>query len=397
LAGGHVVFVDDEPSLLSGLRRMLRSMGVDWVTTFADDAQAALAIVRAGGVDVVVTDMRMPGISGVDLLHEVRRVSPGTARLILSGQAEQGQIVAAAGIAHQFLSKPCPAQTLIDTVERVLAVRHLLGDEALHERLGGVASLPKAPGIHGELMAVLNDPASGAADVAGVVEKDPGLSAEVLKVVNSAFFGMASTVLNVEQATSLLGLDTIHALAVAGQIFQSPDPRVELLDSGSLRSTALASAGLAKRIAASEGWSRETASVVYLAAMLYDAGLLALAAGSPDGYRAYHERCAVGGSTLEGARQAEVEAFGVTVAEASAYLLALWAFPAAVVDCLVQQARDPGDRSLAAAAVAFARRRCAVPPAAGVTAEDLPGGSPEADLSARWSALTLQSVSGAGS
>lgn len=387
MAEGCVLFVDDEPCLLSGLRRLLRSMRVDWAVCFAADAAAALAIVRDGGVDVVVTDIRMPGMSGIDFLHEVRRLSPATARLILSGQAEKSQMVAAAGIAHQFLSKPCPARTLVGAVERVLTVRHLLGDAVLHERLGGVASLPKAPEVHGELMAVLEDPAGSAADVARVVEKDPGLSAELLKVVNSAFFGMASEVLSVEQAASLLGLDTIHALAVAGQIFGSAARDTGLLDTTSLRSIALACAGLTRRIAAAEGWSREVASTAYLAAMLHDAGLLALAAGSPECYRAYHQSRVA--DPTANPREAEVAAFGVTVPEASAYLLALWAFPAAVVDHLVQQPRSPGERSVQAAAVAFARH-CSDP--SGHDLEDLSEGCVFAEEWARWGFLTVQST-----
>jgi DNA-binding NtrC family response regulator len=140
---GRVLFVDDDSSLLAGLRRMLHAMRTGWAMSFAASGAEALEIVRAGNVDVVVTDMRMPGMDGIALLSEVQRISPGTARMILSGQADQEQIIAAVGVTHQFLSKPCPGETLVEAVNQILAIRHLLTDSALHSLLGGVESLPK--------------------------------------------------------------------------------------------------------------------------------------------------------------------------------------------------------------------------------------------------------------
>jgi len=137
----RVLFVDDEPHILSGLRRMLRGK-TDWELTFADSAEQALAQLATLPVDVVVSDMRMPGMDGGELLSHVRRLYPSTARLILSGHADREDIIAAVGPTQQFLSKPCDADTLVHAINRVLAVRDLVPDERLREILGDVEALP---------------------------------------------------------------------------------------------------------------------------------------------------------------------------------------------------------------------------------------------------------------
>jgi HD-like signal output (HDOD) protein len=203
----------------------------------------------------------------------------------------------------------------------------------------------------------MDAPDSGIRDLAAVIEKDPALSVDILKLVNSAYFGVATTIATVEQAAAMLDMETIHALAVAGKIFVSAADGPTARDFEAVRSTALESAQLTKVIARVEEFDRPATNGVFLAAMLHDTGLLALAALAPDNYERHQQ--SLGGQLTTTERHAlEVSSFAVTLAEVSAYLLALWGFPATVVDCLVQQSLDtPSRMSLPAAAVAFARLR----------------------------------------
>ena len=76
----RVLFVDDEPRILEGLRRMLRPQRHEWEMAFAPGGEAALAMMEASPFDVIVSDMRMPGMDGATLLCRVREhVSPGGA------------------------------------------------------------------------------------------------------------------------------------------------------------------------------------------------------------------------------------------------------------------------------------------------------------------------------
>ena len=125
----RVIFVDDEPRVLEGLKRMLRPKRNEWQMTFVGSAQAALDALKAEPCEVVVTDMRMPGMNGAELLEVVQREYPDTIRLILSGQAETESVMKALGVSHQFLSKPCDAEILQGTISRAFALRDLAGSE----------------------------------------------------------------------------------------------------------------------------------------------------------------------------------------------------------------------------------------------------------------------------
>ena len=102
----HILFVDDEPMILGGLRRMLRPSRDRWDMSFVDSGEAALAVLRAQPCDVIVSDFRMPGMNGAQLLELVRRDHPGTARVILSGHANQESMLSIMVLAHEFLTKP---------------------------------------------------------------------------------------------------------------------------------------------------------------------------------------------------------------------------------------------------------------------------------------------------
>jgi YesN/AraC family two-component response regulator len=82
----RILFVDDEPLVLAGLKRMLHGMRKQWEMVFVESGEAALKFMADNAVDVVVSDMRMPGMNGAQLLNEVMKRYPRTVRLILSGQ-----------------------------------------------------------------------------------------------------------------------------------------------------------------------------------------------------------------------------------------------------------------------------------------------------------------------
>src|SRR5262250_288397 len=103
----RILFVDDDPQLLSGLGKALRKHRHRWTMVFADSGDAALAEIHRATFDVVVSDMRMPVMDGAELLAQIRDRDPSTIRMILSGFSERNAIVRAQPVAHQFFNKPC--------------------------------------------------------------------------------------------------------------------------------------------------------------------------------------------------------------------------------------------------------------------------------------------------
>jgi DNA-binding NarL/FixJ family response regulator len=191
LSAIRVIFVDDEPRVLEGLKRMLRPKRNEWQMTFVGSAQAALEALRAEPCEVVVTDMRMPGMSGAELLEVVQREYPDTIRLILSGQAETESVMKALGVSHQFLSKPCDADILQGTIARAFALRDLAGNPAVKTLVARINKLPTLPATYQKLVECLKSPDADMDDVAQIIARDPSMSARLLKVVNSAYFGLA--------------------------------------------------------------------------------------------------------------------------------------------------------------------------------------------------------------
>jgi YesN/AraC family two-component response regulator len=113
----QVLFVDDELLILEGLRDALRPRRKEWQMRFRSSASEALDELATKPADVVVTDLRMPGMDGVKLLREVSRIDETTVRIVLSGYAEDALAAGAAQIAHAVLMKPCDTQALRAAIE----------------------------------------------------------------------------------------------------------------------------------------------------------------------------------------------------------------------------------------------------------------------------------------
>ena len=121
-----LLLVDDEPNLTSALVRSLDRTQFEIFT--ADSAQQALLVLAGNEIDVVVSDERMPGMTGSQLLTEVRKRWPSTIRMILSGQADLEAAVRAIneGEVYRFLLKPCHPKELQMTILQGLQQKKLV-------------------------------------------------------------------------------------------------------------------------------------------------------------------------------------------------------------------------------------------------------------------------------
>lgn len=128
-----VLCVDDEPHILSALRRCLRPEG--WQVLDAAGGAQALELLTHEPVDLVISDMRMPGMDGAQLLEQVHARWPQTVRLLLTGHADTDAAVAAInrGRIFRYLSKPWDEQELRAAVGQGLKMRALEQEtERLH-------------------------------------------------------------------------------------------------------------------------------------------------------------------------------------------------------------------------------------------------------------------------
>ena len=124
-----ILCVDDDPNLLAGIQRNLRRQFDLEIAIGGEQALALLA--KNGPFAVVVADMQMPGMNGVELLKRVEHEYPDTVRVMLTGNADQLTAVQAVNDGHvfRFLNKPCPPETLGWALEASLQYYQLVATE----------------------------------------------------------------------------------------------------------------------------------------------------------------------------------------------------------------------------------------------------------------------------
>jgi HD-like signal output (HDOD) protein/ActR/RegA family two-component response regulator len=325
----RILFVDDESNILDGIRRSLHADRDRWDMQFVVGGEAALQACEASSFDVVITDMRMPGMDGATLLGHIRDRYPNTARIILSGFTDAVLATRAVPVAHRFLAKPCNAADLHSAIDRVCAMQDLLSSPELRKIVGAVGELPSLSTTYTDLTHALKDPKTSIPQVAEIIERDIAMSAKVLQLANSAFFGLARKVNSLSNAVSCLGMETIKNLALTSEVFRVfvPDARVPRSFCDSIQHHAIRTAAIANLLPVEQG-SRDITAV---AALLHDIGSLFLASAMPK------EFCAALASASErGCKhfEAEEELLGISHAEIGAYLLGLWGIPGLAVEAI---------------------------------------------------------------
>ena len=337
-----LLFVDDEPKVLQGLQRQLHTMRREWEMNFVESGFRAIEFMTGTSVDVIVTDMTMPGMDGAQLLTEVMKRWPNTVRLVLSGHADREAVLRLVGPAHQYLSKPCNAEELRSAISRALALRDLLTNEDLKQLASRTRTLPSLPSLHVQLTNELRRDEPSLERAAEIISRDIGMTTKVLQLVNSAFFGLPQPANNALEAVTYLGLATVRALVLCVQVFSQFDQRViQNFSIESLARHCWMTGLVARQIAEMEHCDPKMDDQCFLAGLLHDVGQLILAAGLPEQYNRVLKAARETNRPIWEAEQAE---FGTTHGEVGAYLLGLWGLPNPVVEAVALHHR-PADCS----------------------------------------------------
>jgi HD-like signal output (HDOD) protein/CheY-like chemotaxis protein len=384
----HIVFVDDEPRILSGLRRMLRTHRDQWDMSFVEGGQAALETLHSRHCDVIVTDYRMPGMDGAQLLERVRTEFPAMARVILSGQANEDNLMRIMVLAHEFLHKPSTPDQIVRAVQRLIPDNPSAADDAVQGDIAVIESLPSAPQALVQLTTALAAEDATAQSVGHVLEGDPAVAAKVLHLVNSSAYAMGHKVNGVVQATALLGVPTVRGLVLMHDLVQTFDPAGALPVAWieALTAHAVQTSRLAGRLAAGREWEGHA----FTAGLLHEVGQLVLASSRPAEFAGLLERW----REDPGAPLCQIESatFGIDHRQIGARLLRLWSLPEPVIEAAAahQEPVASGDVTDAAAAVALAHHLveaelgfvCGSPETAPVADDQLGGSAREAVT--RW-------------
>lgn len=325
----HILFVDDDADLLQGLRTRLYKRRHEWDMTFVESASAAVEVLEKRRADLIVTDIRMPGMDGDALLAQVKECWPNTIRVVLSGHSEPTHLMELVTLAHRYLAKPCDAEVLENLIDRCFRLDSLLKDETLKKLVGRIGPLPTLPKTYTNLQTVLNGPNPSVREVADVISADPLVAAKVLQVVNSAFFRLAKKITRVQDAVGYLGFNSIRNMVMSAEVFSHWESlrAPSGLDADRFQSHAQRIAAACAALAAGTPLVDDAT----LVGLLHDIGYWILLQECPNELRAAMQRATDTGMPSE---QAEREVVGASHAEIGAYLLGLWGFPHHVVEAV---------------------------------------------------------------
>ena len=318
----RLLFVDDEPMVLSGLRRSLHGMREVWDMQFVESAEAALQALEKDPYDAIISDMRMPLMDGADLLDQVKQRYPDTVRMILSGQSSRGAVFRSIAPAHQFLSKPCDPQELANRLSQAFAMRDLLSNQSVKTVVSRLRSLPSLPALYEEVMGQLRSEDPSFTQIARIISKDVGMAAKILQLANSAFMGTSGRVSRLQQALTLIGLDNVRTLVLSVNVFSQFDGNARVAANlPCLWDHSIAVSKLAQQIAAAENCAKALLEECFTAGLLHDLGKLVLMAEFP-------KQCLEVYAAKSDARaDVEKERLGCTHAEVGAYLMSIWGLP----------------------------------------------------------------------
>ena len=257
---------------------MLYPLRNEWQMEFAESAALALEKMSQIQFDVIVTDMRMPQMNGLELLEEVSKNYPSILRLILSGQADENMMLKSISPAHRYLSKPLDPIELKSTLDKILNLQDSLEYPEIKKIVSKITRIPSQPKLYNELIRELKSRDVDIKKVAKIISKDVSMTAEILRIVNSSYFGIRREIKNMDEAIMFLGINTIKAITFSIEVFSKFDQnKMKVLKISEVFDHCQKVSGFAAVLYQKVTGNKDQINDVILSGMLHDIGKIILA------------------------------------------------------------------------------------------------------------------------
>lgn len=204
-----ILFVDDEENILRSLRREF--VDTEFETFLASSIDEALKVLERERVDIVVSDYRMPSMDGLEFLGLVRRLYPGTYRVMLSGFVEQHVILRAlsSGLASAFIGKPWESEQLHEKIGHLIRSKQLLKSPEVLRMVNAIEDLPSLPTVYSEFTRAVEEERT-CEELSGVIRRDIATTALILRVAGSGYYHLGGKGLSLEKALAYIGIRGIR-------------------------------------------------------------------------------------------------------------------------------------------------------------------------------------------
>jgi HD-like signal output (HDOD) protein len=318
-----VMFVDDEIMILKGLKRAF--FRNKWQILFADSGNKALKILEQESVDFIVSDMRMPGMNGVELFEKVATLYPQVVRIILSGHSDEEAAKKACFVAHQWFNKPCQPQVLEEMLEHIYKIKGSLPQENVQQLVGKIKTLPSPPKVYMQLSAAIKDKSMDIDSISKIIGDDPALVAKILQLTNTSFFSNGKQVESISEAITRLGVDLVCCIVITAETYDkiSEIPGYSIIDE---QKHCLSTARLAASMV-EPSLRQET----ILVGLLHNIGKFILYEVSPQAMAVYIEKRIIGADNID----LEQRLFYADHTQLAGYLLHLWNFSYKLIENIV--------------------------------------------------------------
>ncbi len=344
-----VLLVDDEQPALDKLKNRLKGMRDRWDMRFAAHADEALDMMSSVPVDVIATDILEGANNGVKLLNAVRSKHPSVIRFLMLPPGAEQSAVGAMPVAHQILNKNCDTAVLERAIERISGLQSRRRHPIVAKILGMVDSLPSLPQLYWDLVRAIDDPRSGTAEVAAIIERDMAMTARLLQLANASIFGAGRPVRGVKDAVERVGLDPIRSAVLSLHFFRSMQGHE--FPAGFSIDQLQAESWEAARLANEMVRDVEMRKCAVSACVLKNIGRLILATNAPEEFMKVAREAKASGRAIYSVEQTLL---GCDHAEIGAQLLALWGLPVSLVEAVAYHHRPSisGERSFGATGAA---------------------------------------------
>ncbi len=334
-----IVIVDDEESILSSLRSLLRRQRYD-LHVF-DTGALAVEFVTRHTPDIIISDMRMPEMSGIEFLDQAEFICPTSTRLMLSGYEDKSIIfdAIAHGIAQQYIMKPWDDDELLTIIGNVIQSRQDLQRQHLDTMLQSISSLPSPPQAKKQIQRIFENENRSIRELVSDVEKVPALVARILRIANSVYFAARMPISTTLEAVSFIGAEYVESLILAMSVFHHAEDKLMqefAVPLDDLWRHAVRRAALGHAIA-KEWPGFNQSSIAYTVCLLQDVGFIVRFNTEAEKSKQFVHIT----NTLHlSMHEAESKVYTLPHATVGAALLQLWNFPISLITAIGRHHAD---------------------------------------------------------
>jgi HD-like signal output (HDOD) protein len=326
------LFVDDQRILLNAVERVIRREAKNWEAIFSNSASSALETLEELPIDVIVTDIRMPGMDGVELLSIIKEKHPNVIRFILSGYSSNDRTMEAVRVAHQFFLKPFSTREIIEGLDLTHSLYKRIRNPGLQGIISSIDRLPTPRRIFYEISQLLNDPDVSLESISDTISRDTGISGKILQIVNSAFFGQSHRITDIQEAVNILGIETIRSLIlIVGIASDNKEILGGIISIDLYSNHCLEVARIAKWIASKLRYCLDDQNTLFTIGLLHDTGRLIMLKKYAEVYTQNQWKEDPFSAKLH---ISQIEKLADDHAGIGAALIALWGLPSTIVNTI---------------------------------------------------------------